>query len=144
MTARRVTRHATNIGCQDRIWNSVSPSDWIFLCATGKKRIRIAGELSPRISRTRPIAGCGNNSKRDLRNVKPAGRQSGCSNWSPGTAVEAILAERLETLLDAGELPDLEQLRDEFAPRQTGCPQVAVDLPFAALHDGLLDHEVAT
>jgi hypothetical protein len=58
--------------------------------------------------------------------------------------VEAILAGRLDALLDAGELPDLEQLRDEFAPRQADCPEVVVELPCAALYDGLLDHEVAT
>lgn len=56
--------------------------------------------------------------------------------------VEAVLAGRLDALLDAGELPDLEQLRDEFAPRQADCPEVVVELPCAALYDGLLDHEV--
>lgn len=54
--------------------------------------------------------------------------------------VEADLAGRL----DAGAPPDLEQLRDEFAPRQADCPQVVVELPCAALYDGLLDHEVVT
>ena len=30
--------------------------------------------------------------------------------------VEALLAQRLDALLVVGELPDLNQLRDEFAP----------------------------
>jgi hypothetical protein len=54
--------------------------------------------------------------------------------------VEAVLAGRL----DAGELPDLEQLRDKFAPRPADCPEVVVELPCAVLYDGLLDHEVVT
>jgi hypothetical protein len=56
--------------------------------------------------------------------------------------VEAVLAERLEALLAAAELPELEQLRREFAPRQAQCPDVAVDMPPAALYDTLLDEGV--
>jgi hypothetical protein len=57
--------------------------------------------------------------------------------------VEAVLAERLEALLAAGELPDLEQLQNEFAPRQAQCPDVAVDMPTAALYDTLLGEEAS-
>ncbi|KVE45537.1 hypothetical protein [Burkholderia sp. BDU5] len=57
--------------------------------------------------------------------------------------VEATLADRLDALLAAGELPDLEQLRGEFAPREAQCPEVVVEMPPAALYDTLLDEEVA-
>ena len=57
--------------------------------------------------------------------------------------VEALLAERLDALLAAGTLPDLEQLRSEFAPRQAQCPDVVVDMPSAAIYDVLLKREVS-
>jgi hypothetical protein len=57
--------------------------------------------------------------------------------------VEALLAERLEVLLAAGELPDLKQLRDEFAPRQALCPEVLVEMPPVAVYDELLDKVAA-
>lgn len=56
--------------------------------------------------------------------------------------VEAALADRLDALLAAGELPNLGKLRDEFAPRQAQCPDVVVEMPEAALYDTLLDAEV--
>jgi len=56
--------------------------------------------------------------------------------------VEAQLAERLDALLELGELPDLMALFDEFAPRQAECPVVVVEMPSAALYDTLLDEEV--
>lgn len=56
--------------------------------------------------------------------------------------VEAQLAERLDALLELGELPDLKALFDEFAPRQVECPVVVVEMPSAALYDTLLDEEV--
>ncbi|MFM0348214.1 IS21 family transposase [Paraburkholderia sp. RL17-347-BIC-D] len=56
--------------------------------------------------------------------------------------VEAQLAQRLDALLELGELPDLKALFDEFAPRQAECPVVVVDMPSAALYDTLLDEEV--
>lgn len=56
--------------------------------------------------------------------------------------VEAVLADRLDALLTAGELPDLEQLRSEFAPRQAQCPEVVVETPAASLYDTLLDKEM--
>jgi hypothetical protein len=57
--------------------------------------------------------------------------------------VEAVLAERLEALLAAGDLPDLKQLRDEFAPRQALCPEVVVEMPPVAIYDELLDQVAA-
>lgn len=56
--------------------------------------------------------------------------------------VEAVLAERLDTLLAIGALPDLERLRYEFAPRQAQCPEVVVNMPPAALYDTLLGEDV--
>jgi hypothetical protein len=53
--------------------------------------------------------------------------------------VEAILADRLDVLRLASELPDLDQLRHEFAPRQAQCPDVLVEMPSAAIYDTLLD-----
>ena len=43
--------------------------------------------------------------------------------------VEAVLAQRLEALLNAGELPDLKRLREEFAPRVSAPPAVCVEMP---------------
>lgn len=51
---------------------------------------------------------------------------------------EAELAHRLGLLLVAGELPDLEQLKQEMAPRPALCPQVKVVLPALASYDQLL------
>ncbi|MBB5498626.1 hypothetical protein HDG37_002840 [Paraburkholderia sp. MM5384-R2] len=56
--------------------------------------------------------------------------------------VEAKLAHRLDALLELGELPDLEKLFAEFAPRQAECPEVVVEMPDASLYDTLLDEEV--
>ena len=52
--------------------------------------------------------------------------------------VEAVLAQRLETLLAAGELPDLKRLREEFAPRQPERPQITIDIPAVSRYDALL------
>lgn len=52
--------------------------------------------------------------------------------------VEGILAERLEALLDAGELPDVKRLREEFAPRKAELPQVTVEIRAAGSYDALL------
>ena len=52
--------------------------------------------------------------------------------------VEAVLAQRLEALLATGELPDLERLREEFAPRTAALPHVSVDLPPVSVYDALL------
>jgi hypothetical protein len=56
--------------------------------------------------------------------------------------VEAELAQRLEVLLELGELPDLEALFARFAPRQAECPVVSVEMPDASIYDALLDEEV--
>jgi hypothetical protein len=56
--------------------------------------------------------------------------------------VEAELAERLDGLIELGELPDLKKLFDEFAPRQAECPVVLVEMPDAAIYDALLEEEV--
>jgi len=55
-----------------------------------------------------------------------------------GDGVEGALAERLEALLVAGELPDVQRLREEFAPRQPELPQVTVEIPAASVYDALL------
>jgi hypothetical protein len=51
---------------------------------------------------------------------------------------EAELAQRLSLLLTSGELPDLDRLKDEMAPRPALCPQVTVVLPALASYDQLL------
>jgi hypothetical protein len=57
--------------------------------------------------------------------------------------IEGVLAERLEVLLAAGELPDLKRLREEFAPRVTDPPQVTIEMPAASVYDALLPSEQA-
>ena len=52
--------------------------------------------------------------------------------------VEAVLAQRLETLLALGELPDVERLRGELAPRRTAVPTITVEIPPASRYDKLL------
>jgi hypothetical protein len=52
--------------------------------------------------------------------------------------VEAVLAQRLEALLAAGELPEVKRLREEFAPRQTALPAICVEVPAVSLYDALL------
>jgi hypothetical protein len=52
--------------------------------------------------------------------------------------VEAVLALRLEALLEAGELPDLAQLRAEFAPCKAEVPTVTVEIPAPGVYDALL------
>jgi transposase InsO family protein len=52
---------------------------------------------------------------------------------------EAALAQRLEVLLAASEMPDLEGLRQEMAPRPAQCPTVTVVLPTLASYDCLLE-----
>jgi len=52
--------------------------------------------------------------------------------------VEAVLARRLEDLLQAGELPDLAQLRAEFAPRKAEVPTVTVEMSAPGVYDALL------
>ena len=52
--------------------------------------------------------------------------------------VEGVLAQRLEALLEAGALPDVKRLREEFAPRKAELPQVTVEIPPASIYDALL------
>lgn len=52
--------------------------------------------------------------------------------------VEAALAERLEILLAAGELPDIKQLRTALAPRTGVVPIVTVNIPQTDIYDRLL------
>ena len=52
--------------------------------------------------------------------------------------VEGVLAQRLDTLLAIGELPDVKRLREEFAPRKTEVPLVTVEIPPASRYDALL------
>lgn len=53
--------------------------------------------------------------------------------------IEAVLAARLEMLLDAGELPNVKALREEFAPRRTELPAVRVEIPAPGSYDALLE-----
>ena len=56
--------------------------------------------------------------------------------------VEALLAERLEGLLAAGQLPELKALQEEFAPRASASPpEVHVSIPAASSYDVLLANE---
>ncbi len=52
--------------------------------------------------------------------------------------IEAVLAQRLDALLVAGELPNLRELREQFAPCHPELPQVAVKIPAASSYDALL------
>lgn len=49
------------------------------------------------------------------------------------------LAQELSALHERGELPDIDKLRAQFAPRQTLMPEVRVVLPAAADYDELLE-----
>ena len=53
-------------------------------------------------------------------------------------ACEADLAAALEVILDAGELPDPDVLRQRFARRDGEAPSVVVTLPASAIYDALL------
>ena len=55
--------------------------------------------------------------------------------------VEGMLAQRLDALLVAGELPDVKRLREEFAPRKAEVPQVTVQIPAPSIYDALLPSE---
>ena len=57
--------------------------------------------------------------------------------------VEGVLAERLDALLAAGELPDVKRLREEFAPRKVELPLITVEMPAASVYDALLPSEQA-
>lgn len=53
--------------------------------------------------------------------------------------VVAELALELGRLLDKAELPDIDRLKERFAPRPTVMPQVVVVMPTAAVYDELLE-----
>lgn len=55
--------------------------------------------------------------------------------------VEGVLAQRLDALRMAGELPDVKRLREEFAPRKAELPQLTVEIPAASVYDALLPSE---
>jgi hypothetical protein len=57
--------------------------------------------------------------------------------------VEGVLADRLDALRLAGELPDVKRLREEFAPRKALMPQLTVVLPPVACYDALLQEVMA-
>ena len=51
----------------------------------------------------------------------------------------AELAGLLAALLDRDELPDIDVLREQFAPRQPSMPEVRVVLPSTSVYDELLE-----
>ncbi len=53
---------------------------------------------------------------------------------------EAALAQHLEALLEAGELPHLDVLRERFAPAPAELPHVEVRLESLGTYDALMDH----
>ena len=56
-------------------------------------------------------------------------------------ACEAALAERLDAILDAGQLPDLVALRDALAPRTPAVVDVTIPAPDLAAYNHLLTPE---
>ena len=51
------------------------------------------------------------------------------------------MRDAIEALLVIGELPELQRLREEFAPRQATLPEVSVEIPSARSYDALLGEE---
>ena len=54
-------------------------------------------------------------------------------------SITAFSGGVLAALLARGELPDIELLRDQFAPRPSAMPQVTVVLPSTSVYDELLE-----
>ena len=52
-------------------------------------------------------------------------------------ACEAQLAQAIDAVLDAGDLPDLDRLRERFQPGRTAFPDVAVALAPLSAYDEL-------
>ena len=52
--------------------------------------------------------------------------------------VEADLAAALDAILDAGELPDLGDLRIRFTPAASSAPTIHIEMPRASIYDPLL------
>ena len=57
--------------------------------------------------------------------------------------MEGVLAQRLDALRLAGELPDVKRLREEFAPRRAEVPLVMIEMPAPSVYDALLPSEQA-
>ncbi len=72
-----------------------------------------------------------------LPEAGPPGSWSACSSWRRPPAKRTV-AQRLGEIGDAGELPDLDVLRAEFAPRIPLQPTVQVHLPPLAAYDQLV------
>jgi hypothetical protein len=53
-------------------------------------------------------------------------------------ACEAELAAALQTILDAGDVPDLRDLQQRFTPSTMTVPEVTVTTPTANAYDALL------
>jgi hypothetical protein len=53
-------------------------------------------------------------------------------------ACEAELATVLDSILDAGDMPDLSVLQQRFMPSHTAVPVVTISLPAAIAYDALL------
>jgi hypothetical protein len=53
-------------------------------------------------------------------------------------ACEAELADRLDAILDAGQLPDLVALKDAFAPKTPQVVDVTIPAPDLAAYNHLL------
>lgn len=63
----------------------------------------------------------------------------GLLDLAGNSGCEAELAQRLAVLLASGELPDLDRLQKDLAPRPTLYPSVTVVLPELASYDQLLE-----
>ena len=54
-------------------------------------------------------------------------------------ACEAELANELQAILDAGDLPDLAVLQRKFTPQDLALPEVTISMPGAIAYDALLE-----
>ena len=63
----------------------------------------------------------------------------GLLDLAAGHGCEAALAARLAAIASRDELPDLDRLTEEFAPRQARMPAVSVVLPALAVYDELVE-----
>jgi hypothetical protein len=68
----------------------------------------------------------------------------GLLELAAGQACEAELGAALGAQLEAGELPDLDELRTRFQPRLAAPPAIEVPLPTIAAYDALLTPETAS
>src|SRR5512135_1290881 len=99
-------------------------------------------------SRAPPTAGPGRRGSPRRRGSPPSIRGSPAAPWSACSgspinaparrACEADLARALDTLLDAGQWPDLASLRQHVDPTDATVPAVTVILPTADAYDTLL------